>query len=541
MPPEPPPLTCTNCGALLTGPFCSACGEQQPDPEQLKLRTFARRAVDEITDLEHSKLLRTAWSLMARPGLLTAEFLAGRRQRYLGPLKFYLVVFALTFIAYTIYPPTAVYDLRTYLAADQTGQYEKMVVSAAQRLGLEPGAFIERTNERWQFVISITQLVYPVLVGATLFLLYRGRAPFFVQHLIFALHYLTFMNVTLVLFLPLYAFAGLKLNAAYALVSLASVAWHVIYLFQALRRVYQGSTGETIGGAIVTYMVYFIGTMVFLYLSLGLAVLTLFPGKMTDRTGFARAVPVLGRIGLGARGLVYLLVGTLAILAGLGLKGGRVSDQREALAQVRHWPLGNFVLWFVALGLAAYVAWRLVQIFSADRWTTRLIALVSGTIYGGIVASALWPLLGYGEPAGDNRRIEESTAWVLTHPLGWGLVVSAGVGVAIAATWQFTQAFTARFARHLRGENLSETQQRWSCWAGRVGYGVRGLAFSLVALFLLHAGLAGDAGKAGGMEEALQALAAQPLGWVWLTLAGAGLAIFGLWSMLEARYRSEFR
>jgi hypothetical protein len=79
--------TCLNCGAPLTGRFCARCGEEKIDRDHLKLGAFAHRALEEFTDLEHSKFLGTLSSLILRPGFLTQEYLGGRKKAYLGPLK----------------------------------------------------------------------------------------------------------------------------------------------------------------------------------------------------------------------------------------------------------------------------------------------------------------------------------------------------------------------------------------------------------------------------------------------------------------------
>jgi len=109
--------TCTNCHELLHGEYCSRCGQKRFDPHQLTLKYFAKEAAAEVTDFEHSKLLRSLRLLFVRPGFLTNEWLTGRRKSYISPLKIFLIGFALTFFLYTVYQPVAVYDLRTMIAA----------------------------------------------------------------------------------------------------------------------------------------------------------------------------------------------------------------------------------------------------------------------------------------------------------------------------------------------------------------------------------------------------------------------------------------
>ena len=106
-----------------------------------------------------------------------------------------------------------------------------------------------------------------------------------------------------------------------------------------------------------------------------------------------------------------------------------------------------------------------------------------------------------------------------------------------AAIAQFARAITASFTKHLRGGELSHEQEEWARRAGRAGFAARGVAFALIAWFFLQAARQHDAGEAGGLRAALQTLAAQPSGSTLLAIVGGGLALFGAYSLVEARYR----
>jgi hypothetical protein len=88
---------CPNCSAELTQEYCSNCGQQRIRPDDLSVRRFFRELFDEVANLDMKfKTVRTLRGL-AIPGWLTAEYLGGRRQRYLTPLKVYLVCAAIFF------------------------------------------------------------------------------------------------------------------------------------------------------------------------------------------------------------------------------------------------------------------------------------------------------------------------------------------------------------------------------------------------------------------------------------------------------------
>ena len=188
--------TCLNCGASLSGPFCAQCGEEKIDRDHLKLGSFAHRALEDFTDLEHSKFFGTLSSLVRRPGFLTQEYLRGRKKAYLGPLKLYLTIFALSLFLYSIYRPVAVYDMRTITASDARGNFSSIMHQAAARKGIAYDVFVDAVSARWQRYVSFSQIIYPLLVAAMLKILFWKQRRYYVEHLIFALHFLALLLST---------------------------------------------------------------------------------------------------------------------------------------------------------------------------------------------------------------------------------------------------------------------------------------------------------------------------------------------------------
>lgn len=267
---------------------------------------------------------------------------------------------------------------------------------------------------------------------------------------------------------------------------------------------------------------------------------------MSSKADVSGAVVWLGRVGLAARGIVYLTVGGLAVMAGLGLGSGKVADQREAVRALGSSPLGGIVLWIIGLGLAAYVFWRFSHVVTggdadkndeAKRWRKRVVALISSIAYAGLSVTAFTQALGGSSRRSGGSGQEEGAAWLMQQPLGRWLVGLVGAAILGAAVYQFTRAITAGFSKHLRGGELSATQETWIRRAGRAGFASRGVAFSLIGWFFLRAAFQSDASEAGGLGAALHALAGQPPGPILLLVVGAGLGLFGLYSLIEARYR----
>jgi hypothetical protein len=257
-------------------------------------------------------------------------------------------------------------------------------------------------------------------------------------------------------------------------------------------------------------------------------------------------VVLLGRAGLAARGIVYVTIGTLAFKAALGLGGGKVVDQRGAIGAIGDSKFGPILLWGVAIGLAAYVLWRGTQVLFGprdDRSTKkqiskRAVALFSAVAYSGIAATALRAAMGQGSGGSkDGAAQEQGAAYALSQPLGQWIVGAIGAAVIVAALVQFRRALTAKFSERLDDHELTAQQSRWARNAGRAGYAARGVAFALIGWFFIQAALHENASETGGLQQVLRTLASQSYGPILLGLVGAGLALFGVYSLIEARYR----
>jgi uncharacterized membrane protein YidH (DUF202 family) len=254
--------------------------------------------------------------------------------------------------------------------------------------------------------------------------------------------------------------------------------------------------------------------------------------------GSATWFVVLGRAGLAARGAVYVVVGALAAMAAFGIGGGKVVDQREAVRAMGSSPFGDLVLWIIGAGLASYALWRFAQVARVgsdedSKPGKRAVALISGIAYAGLAMTAFTQAIGSSSSGGDQSR----ASWLMSQPFGRWLVAGVGVAILGAALFQFYRAFTESFAKKLSAHELTADQERWSRRAGRLGYSARGIAFGLIGWFFLRAGMHSDASEAGGLALALRTVRSQPYGDLLLAVVATGLALFGVYSLIEARYR----
>lgn len=249
----------------------------------------------------------------------------------------------------------------------------------------------------------------------------------------------------------------------------------------------------------------------------------------------------LARLGFAARGLVYLLVGWFALQA--AMHGGRPADSRNALSSLADGGAGRFLLVLVALGLVAYGVWRLLDAVAGrhghDGKETAVRAghAVSGVAHLllGLFAGSLALRGRAGAASGSqDESARDWTGWLLAQPFGEALVMLVGAVLIGVGIYQWVKVYRGDFMRHLGGD---APPAAWIRPAGRLGFAARGLVFALLGLFLLDAARQHDPSEAGGMGQALATLQAQPNGPLLLGITALGLLLFGLFSLVEARYR----
>jgi hypothetical protein len=183
---------CLNCGQPVDGNFCAECGQENTD-YRVSLRRLLGDAFDELFQLE-SRLWRSLWLLFRLPGLLTCEYVAGRRVRYTTPLRLYLIASVGYFFLAGVRPPHAVIKAD---AGDATALQREIAQTPAgwRRNLLEQAAAAERDPKAAaararaavvEWVPRVMALLVPIF-GLLTFAFFRRRR-FYVEHLVFALH-----------------------------------------------------------------------------------------------------------------------------------------------------------------------------------------------------------------------------------------------------------------------------------------------------------------------------------------------------------------
>lgn len=243
------------------------------------------------------------------------------------------------------------------------------------------------------------------------------------------------------------------------------------------------------------------------------------------------------QLGYGARGVVYLVIGGLALLTAFGEGGGTV-DSRGAILEILRQPFGRILLGIMIVGLLGYVAWRFMQaVKDTDNHGRdgKGLAIRAGLLASSVthLVLAYWALRLLIPGSGSSSGSQAQESFLSTGP---GLVVLglAGGAVIIAG---FAQVYKGAAARFLKYMSIPPDQQAWACPVCRFGLIARGLVWFIIGWFLINSALTAHQGETKSVADALSAVRAADYGSWLFTLVAAGLFAFGIYGVLEALYR----
>jgi Domain of Unknown Function (DUF1206) len=252
----------------------------------------------------------------------------------------------------------------------------------------------------------------------------------------------------------------------------------------------------------------------------------------------------LARFGYATKGLVYFTVGLLAAQAAFS-SGGKTTNTTGALKVILTQPFGRFLLSIVTLGLMGYAFWRLVQTIidpehsgqemNVKRIAKRLGYTFSAIAYLSLAVTSIKLIIGLR--SSDSESVEDWTIYFLNQLFGRWLVVLTGLIVVGIGIYYLYEAYKGKFRHYFQLDRMSQTEQIWAVRLGRFGIAARGIVFGIIGIFLMVAAIQLDGTEARGLGGALTVLAQQPFGSGILGIVALGLIAYGLYSVIEARYR----
>ena len=249
----------------------------------------------------------------------------------------------------------------------------------------------------------------------------------------------------------------------------------------------------------------------------------------------SRPVEVLARVGIAARGLVWLVLGLLALSLVRG--GDAQADQTGALKELVERPLGRPLLVVLAAGFAGYAAWLALEAAlgsrRADDALHRAKSGLKGLVYAALCVSTL-QFLGRGD---GGESTTSRTADVMSRTGGRSAVGLVGLVLLGVGGYLVVKGLRRKHAECLEDYRVPRALRRPAVLVGAVGYVGRGFTLGLVGAFLVRAALLFDPQQAKGLDAALQAVAEQPYGRVLLALTVVGVLAYALWSFFEAAFR----
>ncbi|HEV8112124.1 MAG TPA: DUF1206 domain-containing protein [Planctomycetota bacterium] len=265
-------------------------------------------------------------------------------------------------------------------------------------------------------------------------------------------------------------------------------------------------------------------------------------GGKAKLAGDSASLEVLARVGLIAYGGVHILIGWLAMQLAWDASASKSADLSGALRTLADEPFGKILLGLVAAALVALALWQASETIwgyrrdeGIKRVRKQITSGAKALIYAALAVSAASVALG--SRASSSQSQQEATSGVLAWPGGQVIVVIAGliiIGVGVAGV---VKGVKKSFTEEIDTSSMSPVARKGVARMGQLGYIAKGVALSLVGGLLSYAALTFERQKGPGLDGALNTILAQPFGRFLVTPVALGFISFGLFAVLESRYR----
>ncbi|RZT23375.1 DUF1206 domain-containing protein [Fictibacillus sp. BK138] len=249
------------------------------------------------------------------------------------------------------------------------------------------------------------------------------------------------------------------------------------------------------------------------------------------------------RIGYLSKGIVYVVIGILALITSTGTHLYEASSQ-GALYTIAQQPFGPVLLIVLAVGLSAYAFWQITKaVFDPEcvnhswkRWFSRLSYLFIAGVYTAMCISAL-RILFRARGESSDKTYQTLSAQMLAQPFGQLLVAIGGLIFGIIGVIFLFRAISRKFKKDLKKNEMNKKEWKWSGYIGTFGMIARGIVFMIIGFFLIRTAILANPEETKGLDGALLELSKQPFGPVLLAIVALGFIAYGVFMFASARYR----
>jgi hypothetical protein len=265
----------------------------------------------------------------------------------------------------------------------------------------------------------------------------------------------------------------------------------------------------------------------------------------------SRTLELLSRAGYAAKGVVYATVGVLILGALYGAFGNEgLTGTKGAVNTIAEQPFGNILLVLLIIGLVGYVIWRFVQAIKDTEgkgggfsgWIQRIGFMISGVFYASLTFYAAkvagWISGAGASSAGGGTSQQALTQRLMSHELGvWAIGIAGAIFIGVAI-YQFYRAGSRKFEKNWKTHEIPPQRLQFARRFAQFGISARAITFVLTGGLLILAAVRTNPQQAQGLGHALQSLRDESYGTFLLTIIGAGLVCYGIYCLLNARYRT---
>ncbi len=260
--------TCQSCQMPASGKFCSECGEKKPSRHDLSVGHLLSHAGEVVFHWDY-KIFRSLRVLLTQPGRLSAEYVDGRRKRYVHPFQMFFLANLLYFL---LFPWIGWSGLKTPLMVyENMFDYSARATHMAQQRAAAQGVTHTEFQHRFDHVVdvqsrSLVVVMVPFFALLLVALEWRKRR-FFGEHMVFAFHFYALWLIVFATAIPAFFARLFWIGKHYGLpvteravdewMSISSAVLLAAYIFFALRRFYgDGVVAALIKAVILSLLSY---------------------------------------------------------------------------------------------------------------------------------------------------------------------------------------------------------------------------------------------------------------------------------------------